>query len=91
MPRETTLAVPPHLRTKTRKKLAAASGAEAEELHYSYSHDAEEAYIPQAYLPEGRRYYEPTGNGMEQRIGERLDYWRRKFEEAGVDDHPPSP
>ncbi len=76
------LAVPPHLRTKTRKKLAEASGTGMEELEYKYSHDAEEGYIPQAYLPEGRRYYEPTANGMEQRVAERLDYWRRKFEEA---------
>ncbi len=76
-----TLAVPPHLRTPTRKKLAEASGTAAEDLQYQYAHDAEGGYIPQAYLPEGRQYYQPSANGMEQRITERLDYWRKQFEE----------
>ena len=77
-----TLAVPPHLRTNTRKKLAEASGAKAEDLDYKYSHDSADGYIPQAYLPEGRRYYEPTANGMEQRVSERLAYWRETFEKS---------
>lgn len=79
-----TLAVPPHLRTKTRKKLAAAAGVSAEEMEYQYSHDSEEGYIPQAYLPEGKVYYEPSGNGMEAKIRERLDYWRKKFDESQI-------
>lgn len=70
-----TLAVPPHLRTRTRKKLAEQSGATNAELSYAYSHDGEENYIPQAYLPEGRRYYTPTENGLEKRIAERLAHW----------------
>lgn len=77
-----TLAVPPHLRTKSRKKLAAASGTTDAEMDYKYSHDSEEGYIPQAYLPEGRRYYEPSTNGMEARVKERLDYWRKLFEDS---------
>ena len=48
-----TLAVPPHLRTTTRKKLAAASGEPEDAMRYLYSHDYEGAYVPQAYLPEG--------------------------------------
>ncbi|NNE92641.1 MAG: replication-associated recombination protein A [Verrucomicrobiales bacterium] len=76
-----TLAVPPHLRTKSRKKLGVEGGAiEAADTEYKYSHDAEEGYIPQAYLPEGRVYYEPTENGMEKRVAERLEYWRAQFE-----------
>lgn len=71
-----TLAVPPHLRTRTRKKLAAASGETEEAMRYLYSHDYEGAYIPQAYLPEGRTYYEPSDEGLERRIRERLDHWR---------------
>jgi putative ATPase len=70
-----TLAVPAHLRTPTRKKLASASGTEDSELEYHYSHSFEGNYVPQAYLPEGRQYYSPTENGMEKRIKERLDYW----------------
>ncbi|QUE53277.1 replication-associated recombination protein A [Luteolibacter ambystomatis] len=72
-----TLAVPPHLRTKTRKKLAAASGESEEALKYLYSHDYQGAYIPQAYLPEGRTYYTPGEEGLEKRIKERLDHWRQ--------------
>ncbi|MFT6794642.1 MAG: putative ATPase [Rubritalea sp.] len=70
-----TLAVPVHLRTPTRKKLASASGTKDSELEYHYSHSFEGNYVPQAYLPEGRQYYSPTENGMEKRIKERLDYW----------------
>ncbi len=77
-----TLAVPEHLRTKTRKKLAREGGASAgeEAQTYLYGHDYEGGYVPQAYLPEGRRYYSPTPHGQEKRIGERLDYWRAQFE-----------
>lgn len=71
-----TLAVPAHLRTVTRKKLAAASGEKEAALRYLYSHDYEGAYVPQAYLPEGRVYYHPGESGMEKRIKERLDYWK---------------
>ena len=76
-----TLAVPQHLRTKTRKKLSEASGTDPEELAYHYSHDYEGNYVPQAYLPEGKTYYTPTENGLEKRIKERLDYWRSQFKE----------
>ena len=71
-----TLAVPPHLRTATRKKLAAASGESEDSMRYLYSHDFEGAYVPQAYLPEGRVYYRPGDQGLEKRIRERLDFWR---------------
>ena len=47
---------------------------------YRYSHDYPGGYVPQAYLPEGRRFYEPTENGQEKRIKERLEYWRAQFE-----------
>jgi len=78
-----TLAVPPHLRTKTRKKIGETSGNfSSSDATYQYGHDAEEGYIPQAYLPEGRVYYEPSPHGMEQRVAERLDHWRRLFDEA---------
>lgn len=78
-----TLAVPPHLRTRTRKKLAAASGETEEALRYLYSHDFEGAYVPQSYLPEGRVYYEPGGQGLEKRIRERLEFWRGQNGEDG--------
>ncbi len=73
-----TLAVPPALRDghyKGAKKLGHGEG-------YLYSHDFEGGYVPQAYLPEGRTYYEPTERGMEKRIKERLDFWRAQYQEA---------
>ena len=72
-----TLAIPRHLRDahyKGARKLGHGEG-------YKYSHDYAESYVPQAYLPEGRMYYEPTENGLEKRVKERLDHWRALFEE----------
>lgn len=66
-----TLAVPAHLRSTGKGR-----------ADYQYSHAGEGAYIPQAYLPEGRRYYDPTENGYEKRVKERLDYWRAIFEQS---------
>ena len=74
-----TLAVPLHLRTTTRKKLAATSGEPTATMDYQYPHDFEGAHIPQAYLPEGRIYYHPGEQGLEKRIKERLDFWRAQF------------
>jgi putative ATPase len=71
-----TLAVPLHLRTQTRKQLAAASGGSKAAMEYLYPHDFAGAHIPQAYLPEGRIYYQAGDQGMEKRIKERLDFWR---------------
>ncbi|MGC6458939.1 MAG: replication-associated recombination protein A [Akkermansiaceae bacterium] len=73
-----TLPVPEHLRTRFRKKLAEGSGADKAAMQYLYSHDYEGNFIPQAYLPEGRTYYQPTPNGMEKRIAERLEFWKNQ-------------
>jgi putative ATPase len=73
-----TLPVPKHLRDAHypgAKKLGHGAG-------YQYAHDFEGGYVPQAYLPEGRIYYEPTDIGFEKRVGERLAYWRARFEES---------
>jgi putative ATPase len=70
-----TLAVPEHLRDKHYK------GAEqlGHGAGYKYSHDFPDAYVPQAYLPEGRVFYEPSERGEEKRIAERLAHWRELF------------
>ncbi len=71
-----TLAVPKHLRDahyKGAKDLGHGEG-------YLYSHNYEGGYVPQAYLPEGRHYYEPSENGMEKRIKERLAHWRHIYQ-----------
>jgi putative ATPase len=73
-----TLAVPRHLRSTGSKRAAKTLG----HTGYEYSHEGEGAYIPQAYLPEGRRYYDPSENGYEKRVKERLDYWRALFEQS---------
>jgi putative ATPase len=67
------LAVPKYLRGTGSKLLGEGAG-------YKYAHDFEGGYVPQAYLPEGRIYYEPTENGFERRVKERLDYWHQLFE-----------
>jgi putative ATPase len=69
------LAVPKYLR-------AAGSNLLGGDASYKYAHDYEGGYVPQAYLPEGRTYYEPTENGFERRVKERLDYWRTLFEQS---------
>jgi putative ATPase len=71
-----TLAVPEHLRDKHPKT----SGETVTGPGYRYSHDFPDAYVPQAYLPEGRVFYEPSDRGEEKRIAERLAHWRSIFQ-----------
>ncbi len=73
-----TLAVPEHLRDKHPKT----SGDTDPAPGYKYSHDFPDAYVPQAYLPEGRVFYQPSDRGEEKRIAERLAHWRTLFEQA---------
>jgi putative ATPase len=73
-----TLAVPKHLRDTHyagAKRLGHGEG-------YQYSHDFPEHYVPQEYLVEARRYYEPSDQGTEKKIKERLDRWRALIAEA---------
>lgn len=81
-----TLAVPPHLRDGHYK----GAGQLGHGKGYKYSHDFEGSYVPQAYLPEGRTYYEPTENGLEKRIKERLAHWRALYEAAAGNEKPAS-
>ncbi|MBV9672369.1 MAG: replication-associated recombination protein A [Verrucomicrobia bacterium] len=71
-----TLAVPRHLRStgyRGAKLLGHGVG-------YKYAHEYEGSFVPQAYLPEGRIYYNPTENGFEKKIKRRLEFWRQQFE-----------
>lgn len=67
-----TLAVPQHLRDK--------SYAGAERLGhgagYQYAHDHPEHFVAQDYLGSDKRYYEPTEQGVEKKIKERVEKWR---------------
>ena len=45
---------------------------------YKYSHDYEGHFEAQEYLPSslnGKRYYLPSDQGAEKRIGDRLNQW----------------
>lgn len=71
-----TLEVPPHLRnapTALARKLGHGEG-------YRYAHDELNAYAAgECYFPESlkeARYYRPTANGLEGRIGEKLERLR---------------
>lgn len=48
---------------------------------YQYPHDYPEHFVGEEYLPEnlkGRIYYQPTEQGFEKVIKDRLEAWRRK-------------
>jgi len=48
---------------------------------YKYPHNFEGNYVVEEYLPDelrGQRFYEPSGNGEEKAIKERLAIWRAK-------------
>src|SRR5471030_947413 len=72
-----TLAVPEHLRDahySGAKKLGHGVG-------YEYAHDGKEHFVAQDYLGTDKTYYEPTEQGVEKKIKERLENWRKQFTE----------
>ncbi|MCI0744710.1 MAG: replication-associated recombination protein A [Verrucomicrobia subdivision 3 bacterium] len=74
-----TLPVPEHLRDahyKGAKRLGHGEG-------YQYAHDHPGHFVAQDYLPTEKRYYEPTEQGSEKKIKERLDRWRALRETTG--------
>jgi putative ATPase len=67
-----TLPVPEHLRDASyrgAKRLGHGEG-------YQYPHDHPEHFVAQDYLGADKRYYEPTEQGVEKKIKERLEKWR---------------
>ncbi len=67
-----TLPVPEHLRDasyKGAKRLGHGQG-------YQYAHDHPDHFVPQDYLGADKRYYEPTDQGVEKKIKERVERWR---------------
>src|SRR5918995_1421513 len=72
------LPVPLHLRQGTHRRLAREQG---HGKGYLYPHDYPGADVQQQYLPDalvGKVYYEPSDQGMETQIGERLQRLRRQ-------------
>ena len=67
-----TLAVPEHLRDahyKGAERLGHGAG-------YQYAHDHPGHFVAQDYLGADKRYYEPTDQGVEKKIKERVEKWR---------------
>jgi len=65
-----TLPVPKHLRDGSYK------GAERlGHTGYQYAHDFEGHVVNQEYMPTSKIYYEPTDEGYEQRIKQRIERW----------------
>jgi putative ATPase len=77
------LPVPMHLRnapTGLMKGLGYGRG-------YEYPHDAPERFVAAKNLPEalaGERYYEPTREGAEAEIADRLSRWRARRDADGA-------
>ncbi|HVM24029.1 MAG TPA: replication-associated recombination protein A [Candidatus Limnocylindrales bacterium] len=71
------LPVPLHLRPSAHRRLAREQGYGK---GYLYPHDHADADVEQQYLPDalvGRVFYEPSDQGLEIKIGERLQRLRR--------------
>jgi putative ATPase len=67
-----TLQVPDHLRDAHYRGATQLGRG----LDYQYAHDFEGGWVDQAYLPEERRYYEPTERGYEAEIRIRMEALR---------------
>jgi putative ATPase len=70
-----TIAVPEHLRDghyAGAKKLGHGVG-------YEYAHDGKDHFVAQDYLGADKIYYEPTEQGVEKKIKERVEKWRAEF------------
>jgi len=67
-----TLAVPEHLRDahyQGAKRLGHGEG-------YKYAHNFPDHFVAQDYLGADKRYYEPSDQGTEKKIKERVEKWR---------------
>jgi putative ATPase len=51
---------------------------------YQYAHSFAGHFVPQDYLGEARRYYEPSDQGVEKKIRERVERWRFLAAEAAA-------
>jgi putative ATPase len=73
-----TIPVPEHLRDasyKSAKKLGHGTG-------YKYAHEGENHFVPQDYLGVDKIFYEPTDQGVEKKIKERVEKWRAEFSKS---------
>jgi len=73
-----TLAVPEHLRDSSYRGAQRLGHGQG----YQYAHDHPGHFVAQDYLGADKRYYEPTEQGLEKQIKERLDKWRAQLAQA---------
>ena len=72
--------VPQHLKDNNRDAEALGHGK-----GYKYPHEAPDHYLPQQYLPKqllGTYFYQPSVQGYEEQVKERLELWRKAQREA---------
>ncbi len=84
-----TLPVPEHLRDAHYPGAAQLGHGEG----YKYAHDYPEHFVAQDYLGAEKRYYQPTEQGIEKKIKERVERWRA-LARGGAEQHsepPPKP
>ena len=46
---------------------------------YKYAHDGKDHFVAQDYLGADKIYYEPTEQGVEKKIKERVEKWRKNL------------
>jgi putative ATPase len=73
-----TLPVPEHLRDASYKGAQRLGHGQG----YQYAHDHPGHFVAQDYLGADRRYYEPTDQGVEKKIKDRLEKWRAQLVQA---------
>ncbi|MDD5696983.1 MAG: replication-associated recombination protein A [Victivallaceae bacterium] len=67
--------VPVHLRDP---HSAGAAEKQRQGAAYQYPHDFPDGFTAQDYLGVAKEYYQPAGTGYEEKIKQRLDYWRQR-------------
>jgi putative ATPase len=80
-----TLPVPIHLRDanyKGAERLGHGKG-------YEYAHDHPGHFVAQDYLGTDKHYYEPTEQGVEKKIKERVEQWRKAFIQSKIQSSKP--
>ncbi|MEW6304338.1 MAG: replication-associated recombination protein A [Verrucomicrobiota bacterium] len=73
-----TLPVPEHLRDAHYKGAARLGHGEG----YEYAHSHPGHFVAQDYLGALKRYYEPTDQGVEKKIKERVEKWRAQLDQV---------
>jgi putative ATPase len=73
-----TLAVPQHLKDAHYKGAKRLGHGE----NYEYAHEHPDHFVAQDYLGAVKHYYEPTDQGVEKKIKERVEKWRAQLDQT---------